>query len=120
MSLFILELVFFVSFGIIVFLFVRKLPQVGDLPKNSGNLKKSFEFGWIDRVDHKVAELLSKWLRKIKLVVMRLDNYVTGHIERMKQRHSVKLNQQNILKEIDKEEAVIEVEKDKEEKEKSR
>lgn len=105
MSLFILELVFFIAFGAIVFLFVRKLPYVSDVPSEELSAHKTFlKAEWIDEVDRKLIDLLSKWLRKIKLLVMRLDNYVSKHIERIKNRHAANSDQQNILKEIEQEE----------------
>ena len=114
MSLFILELVFFISFGVIVFLFVRKLPYVSDIPSGMPSPHKTFfRAEWIDKIDRKLIDLLSKWLRKMKLVVMRLDNYVSRHIEKIKQRHTSESNQQNILKEIQQEEVKGEDEEEK-------
>jgi hypothetical protein len=105
MPLFILELVFFIAFGAIVFLFVSKLPYISDVPSESPSARKNlFKAEWIDEVDRKLIDLLSKWLRKIKLLVMRLDNYVSRHIERIKNRHATNSDQQNILKEIEREE----------------
>ena len=105
MSLFILELVFFIAFGAIVFLFVRKLPYVSDIPSETPSARKTlFKAEWVDEVDRKLIGLISKWLRKIKLLVMRLDNYVSKHIERIKNRHAANSDQQNILKEIEQEE----------------
>lgn len=105
MSLFILELVFFISFGAIVFLFVRKLPYISDVSSEAPSVRKTFlKAEWIDKVDRKLIDLLSKWLRKMKLMVMRLDNYVSRHIERIKNRHATNSDQQNILKEIEQEE----------------
>jgi Na+/phosphate symporter len=103
MSLFILELVFFVSFAVIVFLFIRKLPYISDVVLHSPQKKDFSRYQWIDKIDRKLIELLSKWLRRIKLVVMRLDNYVSNHIEKIKQRHSSETIQQNILREIEQE-----------------
>ncbi len=105
MSLFILEFVFFIAFGAIVFLFVRKLPYVSDISSEEPSTRKTFfKAEWIDEVDRKLIVLLSKWLRKMKLLVMRLDNYVSRHIERIKNRHASNSDQQNILKEIEQEE----------------
>jgi hypothetical protein len=103
MSLFILEIVFFASLGVIVFLFIRKLPYVSDIPHKelSAAMKKSLlRSEWVDKIDNKFVDLLSKWLRKAKLVVMRLDNYVARHLESMKHRGSQESANQNILKEI--------------------
>ncbi len=105
MSFFILEIVFFISLGAIVFLFVRKLPYVSDVPQkelNAGRFKDGIlNSQWVDKLDSKFIDLLSKWLRKMKLAVMRLDNYVARHIENIKHRTSREKTAQNILKEIE-------------------
>ena len=110
MSFFILEIVFFISLGVIVFLFIRKLPYVSDIPQKELTAEKFrkglFGSQWVDKLDNKFVDLLSKWLRKMKLAVMRLDNYVARHIEKIRHRGSQENATQNILKEIgeDKEE----------------
>ena len=105
MSFFILEIVFFISIGVIVYLFVSKLPYVSDVIRpetNPTGIRKGiFHSEWVSIVDKKFIDLLSKWLRKMKLVVMRLDNYVTKHIENIKHKQGAHSAQQNILKEID-------------------
>ena len=104
MSFFILEIVFFISLGAVVFLFVRKLPYVSDVPQKeltAERLRRGlFGSQWVDKLDSKFVDLLSKWLRRMKLAVMRLDNYVTRHIEKIKHRGSQENQAQNILKEI--------------------
>jgi len=103
MSLFILEIVFFISLGLIVFLFVRKLPYVSDISQkelSAVQRKGLFNSEWIDKIDNKFIDLLSKWLRKMKLIVMRLDNYVARHLESIKHKGSQEATTQNILKEI--------------------
>lgn len=117
MSFFILEIVFFISIGVIVFLFVSKLPYVGDVvrPETGGTSSRKglFHSEWIAVVDRKFIDLLSKWLRKMKLIVMRLDNYVTKHIEIVKHKQGVHTSsQQNILKELSDEPKVEEEKKE--------
>jgi general stress protein CsbA len=105
MSSFILEIVFFISIGVLVFLFVNKLPYVSDVVRveaTGGSPRKGiFHSEWIEKLDRKFIDLLSKWLRKAKLVVMRLDNYVTKHIESIKHKQGNDNNQQNILKDLE-------------------
>ncbi len=110
MSFFILEIFFFLSLGAIVFLFVKKLPYVSDIPQkelNAGKLRNSIlNSQWVDKLDSRFVDFLSKWLRKMKLAVMRLDNYVSRHIENIKHRTSREKTTQNILKEIESDEKI--------------
>jgi hypothetical protein len=86
---FILEQVFLISVGIIVYLVVRTLPAVDgfDIQREKRADKqrswaKKWQ-GWIDTLDQRFVHLLEKVLRRAKVWMLKLDNYVSGHITSM-------------------------------------
>lgn len=76
--------------GIIVYLFGRAIPRVSDIeeniPKDSfqsrlDNLIARIPF---DEIDIVFSTFIEKTLRKIKLLLMKWDNVVTSHINKMR------------------------------------
>ncbi len=83
----ILNLAFFGSFGVIVYLLARTLPRVSD----SG--EPLHTASWFDRlltklplkeIDARLTISLEKTLRRMKVLVMRVDNFITGHLKRIR------------------------------------
>ena len=82
-----------VSLGILVYLAARKIPQISDMaPEDAIGQPKGV---WhrielvlgrlpLDRFDLAVSQFLEKNVRKMKLVLARLDNYLTHHLEQFK------------------------------------
>jgi len=87
---FILEQLFFVSIGIMVYMVVRKLPQVRgfeDRPTDERGLAKKFFLktgnNWANKLDQKLINVVEKVLRKMKVLLMRMDNYVSHHLKKV-------------------------------------
>ncbi|HPW34237.1 MAG TPA: hypothetical protein PK367_00555 [Candidatus Paceibacterota bacterium] len=107
MSFFVLEIVFFVSLAIVVYLFMRKLPCVSDVTESQepkAAKRRLIKAQWIDVLDKKFVDILSKWLRKTKLFIMKIDNYVTKHLETIKRKKGNESSGQSIFNELDQEE----------------
>lgn len=86
MSYFLLELVFFASLGVVVYLFVRKLPAVGDVPEGDGSkvFLKIKQWGAFEKFDRKFSVVAAKMLRRAKLLLSQLDNVASRYLERVK------------------------------------
>lgn len=81
------------SLGVLVYMAARKIPQISDtVPEEVAGQPKGF---WhqvelilgrlpLDRFDLAVSQFLEKNIRKMKLFLARLDNYLTHHLEQFK------------------------------------
>ena len=90
---FILQILIMLSLGLLVYLAARKIPEISDtLPEDMTGQPKGF---WhqielllgnlpLDRFDLAVSQFLEKNIRKMKLFLARLDNYLTHHLEQFK------------------------------------
>ncbi len=80
---FILQLVFLVSFGVIIFLVASAIPRI---PEEEG---KEPETPWIKKVPLKkmdtfVAESKNKVLRRVKVVILKVENFINKHLHKDK------------------------------------
>lgn len=87
MPYFITEQLFFLGIATIIYLFIRKLPQISgfeEILEKKENKEKAFLVFWhgvVEKFDNKFVQLLEKLLRKLKVVVMKLDNYVSRYLK---------------------------------------
>ncbi len=82
----IFQIALILSCGVIVYLFVKKMPRVGE--EVFGNeLTKKIRLPKIklEKVDKTVNLILEKVLRRLKLLLMKLDNATTGFLNRVKE-----------------------------------
>lgn len=81
--------------GVIVYLFVKKMPKVGEDVIGEGEAKRKVNFPKLkvrmENVDKTINSLLEKALRKIKLLLMRLDNATTDFLGRVKESGELKI-----------------------------
>ena len=90
---FILQILIMLSLGVLVYMAARKIPQISDtVPEEVAGQPKGF---WhqvelvlgkmpLDRFDLAVSQFLEKNIRRMKLFLARLDNYLTHHLEQFK------------------------------------
>lgn len=83
---FILQIFIMVSLGLVIFLVARTLPRIGETealqnPKAKANWLSSFPF---EKVDVVVNASTEKMLRKIKLILMKMDNTVSKQLNKFK------------------------------------
>jgi len=105
MFYFISELILFISLGVMIFVLARKLPVIQEnsletTPSSSKEKKSFFHFRWVEILDKKFAFFLAVVLRRFKLMVMKLDNFISRHLERIKEKGNGQENQEHVIKEI--------------------
>jgi len=110
MTYFILEIIFFLSLGVMIFMAISKLPTidfsfVDDQESQESKRKKLFfSAKFIGLIDQKGIDLWEKFLRKTKLFVIKLDNFVSKKIESAKRIQSmVKKEDDHIFRKLDQE-----------------
>lgn len=84
---FIFQLIIFVSLGVIIYLFARALPRVENENVSSRQLPLLDSFlsaRILDRADNIAKTILEKILRRIKIIVMKVDNFVSEHLGKLK------------------------------------
>jgi len=75
-----------ISLGLIVFLVARTLPRISETetaknPEAKANWWSSFPF---EKIDVKINAFTEKILRKIKLILMKMDNTVSRQLNKFK------------------------------------
>jgi hypothetical protein len=90
---FILQILIMLSLGLMVYMAARKIPQITDtVPEQTSGQPTGF---WhrvelvlgrlpLDKFDLLFSQFLEKNIRKIKLLLARLDNYLAHHLEQFK------------------------------------
>lgn len=81
---------------------IRKLPLIDGFDiEEARQIKKSghriVKSDVVDAIDQRLVAILAKILRRSKLILMRLDNFVGRHLESIKQRDGRKKNGVNVL-----------------------
>lgn len=87
----ILQLVFMASVSVIIIMIIRKLPLIdgfefSESTQTRKNGHRIIRSEVVDAIDQRLAAILAKILRRSKLILMRLDNFVAKHLEAVKQR----------------------------------
>ena len=73
------------SLGAVLYLSARALPRIDD--RNSplpGTLKTSWIVGYLEKIDEFSKARAEKILRRLKVWVLKLDNYVSGRLNHFK------------------------------------
>lgn len=124
MFYFISELVFFLSLGTMIYILAGKLPVINDSFDGGGNSsiprrsKIISKFSWLGVLDKKFTDFLEKFLRKSKLILMKLDNFVAHHLENVRGRNANGNNtegEQSVIKDLHSEVTENKTEEQKEE-----
>ena len=89
MHLFILQIVLMLSLGITIYMIARAVPRVSDevadgIIKRQTKLDNLFSFLWVEKIDPLLHNFLEKFLRNMKLFLMKLDNITTDYLEKIK------------------------------------
>ena len=81
----ILQFVIVVALGTILYIFARALPRVSDIDTS---IEKRSSFHWVlerlEVIDEKLISALEKFIRRIRVVVLRADNSLTKKLSRFK------------------------------------
>ncbi len=81
---FILTTVLMVSLGTILYLVARSLPRIEEEQPADGTLLERWAASEIpEKVDAAFNGFLMKFLRKLKVVLLKIDNYLTDHLKKI-------------------------------------
>ena len=84
MFLFIATDILFLAIGGFLYLMVRALPRVNEEPtEKQGALDRLAHSEIPEKLDAALEEFLVKFLRKLKLFMMRLDNALSKHLRKI-------------------------------------
>lgn len=85
MLAFILQIILMAAVGTLVFLFVRAIPRVADEERKDrrGVFEKWLVSELPERADLYLSNLLAKWLRKLRVFVMKTDNLLGAHLRKI-------------------------------------
>ncbi len=88
---FILQILLMSSLGAVIYLIARAIPRVGDdflgeknMPKHSRFDNFVHNYLKIEKLDTVLNSYLEKFLRKAKVFIMRVDNIVSGYLDKLK------------------------------------
>ncbi len=85
MAQFIFVNILMVSLAAIIYVVVRTLPRIDDgTPGNKNVFEKWLTSELPERFDAIFNGFLMKLLRKLKVVLLKVDNYLSGHIKKIK------------------------------------
>lgn len=84
---FILQIFILVSLGTIIFLVARTLPRITET--ETANIENKKRISWLsnfplEKIDALINSFLEKTLRRIKLILMKLDNFVSRQLNKFK------------------------------------
>lgn len=82
---FILEIILMLALGVILYLFARALPRVSDTDVSP---QKELKIHWLspllERIDEKLKAFLERLFRRLKVVILKLDNFVSTKLNKFK------------------------------------
>ena len=79
--------VLMVSLGMVLYVVVRTLPRVEDsgVPEKRGIWEKWIASGVPEKIDKWLNAFLAKFLRKVKIVLLKMDNSITSRLNKVRQ-----------------------------------
>ncbi len=86
MLTFLLQITMVVSLGFIVYLFGRVVPRVSDVDIAKAREQSLFHWlvGYLEKVDDWLLSLFEKALRRIRVIILMLDNVISEKLGRFK------------------------------------
>jgi hypothetical protein len=85
---FILQVTAVVSLGVVIFVLTRAVPRIGEISPGGNRALDQIDQLIakipLDKADAMLNSFLGKILRRIRLVIMRVDNFVNEKITRLK------------------------------------
>ena len=83
---FALQTIFLVSFGVIVYLVAIAVPRISDesVHERKGFIREWFRNVPLDKIDDGVNSFSEKTLRKLKVFIMKFDNFVSRLLNKVK------------------------------------
>lgn len=103
MLAYILEVIFFISAGVVLYLLIVHMPVLEGMGQEVSTKKKSILQEKIAQLaDKKFATGAVKFLRRLRLIILKLDNSVAKRLEKMKEKveEQSQDSKSHILKEV--------------------
>src|SRR3990167_4883104 len=97
---FVLQSAIFLSLGVMLYLFARAIPRVGErvVPSSSSQyLDKLVKRIPLEKIDNFLSGVTEKVLRKSKIVVLKIDNVVSKNLKKFKSTGNGKENKPDIF-----------------------
>lgn len=87
---FVIEMSMLVSLGLIVYLFARAVPRIAhERPENIqplGGFDRFMNRLPLEKIDQGLHSFFEKTLRKSRIVLMKIDNYINSHLKNLKEK----------------------------------
>jgi len=83
---FILQICLMVGFGGMVYIIARGTPRIDDRLEEKGKNKLDRWFSKIpiEKIDITLSNFLEKFLRRLRVCLLRMDNFLVGHLNKIK------------------------------------
>jgi len=87
---FVLQILMFSSLGLIIYIFARAVPRVGEAetPRGSGFFDKLMAKLPMAKIDRSLDSFFAKFLRKLRVVIMKLDNFINHRLGKLKKKEN--------------------------------
>lgn len=87
MAEFIFTIVLMVCLGILLYLVVQALPRIEEAPADDRGFFDRWAHSEVpEKIDNAVNTFLLKFLRKVKVLVLKIDNALAKHLQKIKPR----------------------------------
>lgn len=83
-SKFILDLIIMVSLSGILFLVARTLPKIDDRDVNTSRTDTPLMLIYLEKIDERIRSGTEKFLRRFRVSILKLDNFVSKKINNYK------------------------------------
>ena len=80
----ILNLALMIALGTVVYVFALGVPKVGELDAKPSRLRQQLGKLPLHHLDEAIKQFKDKVLRKIKILVMKTDNFISSHLNKDK------------------------------------
>ncbi|MFH1162295.1 MAG: hypothetical protein V1696_03410 [Candidatus Jorgensenbacteria bacterium] len=90
MAAFLLEMLMVVSIGVVLYLLARTLPRVSDIDTSPtpGAPAPHWLMDRLEKLDEEILSITEKFLHRLRVVLLKLDNTMTGKLKRFKKEAS--------------------------------
>ncbi len=91
---FLLQTIFFTSIGLIIYLMARAVPrvtEVGDTAHAPGRFDRFLSRLPLHTIDERINIFFEKFLRRMKVVIMKSDNLVNKYLGKLKKHNKTQL-----------------------------
>lgn len=105
MYTFIVQIIFVASLAVIIFLFARGLPRIVNKEEDASlkfdAIDKLVEKIPLERFDDVMHLVFEKWLRKLRVVILRFDNIVNGYLDQLKKYSQAKEDKEDLKEKME-------------------